>query len=296
MSQAQAATAPSPQEPQDSAQSTVRALPQQPAQQVAGRATGRASGFEHSQPGPAHVGSHSRTPLSVRRASRTGLWLICAVIFIGIAVALYWHKVRRPAEPGLPNPGHSGQVVPVPSEMAPKSQGLADPADVVAENASAASSAIASLPAMAKATLGEVAEKLESLTTSVGELVHGQSDLENRLTTAESEIAQLKEQLAKVAEPRKPVAPQRRPAPAHRPQVAAPAQVSDEAAELLSVDVWDGKPSVVVGRSRSGTRDVRFLNEGDTQGRVTVKRADVDSQRALLTTDKGEFVISRDQQ
>jgi len=63
-------------------------------------------------------------------------------------------------------------------------------------------------------------------------------------------------------------------------------------AAVLAVDLWGGQPSVVVGKEGAGSTEVRFISQGETQGRVTLKRADVANQRATFTTPTGEFTMS----
>jgi hypothetical protein len=124
------------------------------------------------------------------------------------------------------------------------------------------------------------------------------------LASVEQGIADLKAQLSKLAQVQLPQSAQLTQRSAKRPvrsgAVAAPVRPSRsiadaDSAQLLSIDLWDGKPSVVVGRPRGDGTEVMFLNEGEKQGRITVKRADVGSQRAVLATDKGDVVLSREE-
>jgi hypothetical protein len=41
---------------------------------------------------------------------------------------------------------------------------------------------------------------------------------------------------------------------------------------------------------------VRFLNEGETQGSVTLKRADVGTQRATFSTPGGDLTLAPKEQ
>ena len=83
-----------------------------------------------------------------------------------------------------------------------------------------------------------------------------------------------------------------RPAPPARRTVAArptrPSPTSSADASVLAVDLWGGKPSVAVGRPGATGTELRFLNEGESQGRVTLKRADIASQNATFVTPDGE--------
>jgi hypothetical protein len=51
---------------------------------------------------------------------------------------------------------------------------------------------------------------------------------------------------------------------------------------VLAVDLWDGKPSVVVGTGLADDKRVVFLAEGDRKGRVTLKEANVAAQEAVF--------------
>jgi hypothetical protein len=57
--------------------------------------------------------------------------------------------------------------------------------------------------------------------------------------------------------------------------------------DVLSVDTWNGKPSVAV---RNGD-NVQFLGEGDKAGTYTLKKVDRDGQRAVFSDDTGGTVV-----
>lgn len=263
------------------------------------------SGFEHQgkeRSGPASVppGESTSRRVAVKKSNRTMLWVALAFVFAFGAAGLAWHKSRSQEPAGLPQPVDVGTVVPVPSHEVPV-QGMPDPIaqaapDAVAETASAASTALGGIKPVLKATVADVMDKIESIGSKVQDLLKGQKDHEDRLGQLEGEVTQLKQQLAQANAQRRTVSRPRiaPPRPAFQP---TPLPVSqEESSRLLSVDVWNGQPSVAVGRSRAGANEVRFLTEGDSNGHATVKRADVGEQRAVIGTDKGDVVISRDQQ
>ena len=64
-------------------------------------------------------------------------------------------------------------------------------------------------------------------------------------------------------------------------------QPKDTAPELLSVDTWNGRPSVAV---RNGAA-VQFLAEGDRAGAYTLHRAEQGSQRATFADPAGAVVV-----
>lgn len=53
--------------------------------------------------------------------------------------------------------------------------------------------------------------------------------------------------------------------------------------QLLSVDMWDGRPSVVVGNGDAKNPQVKVLQQGDTFNGVTLNTVDVSGQRATFT-------------
>ena len=68
---------------------------------------------------------------------------------------------------------------------------------------------------------------------------------------------------------------------------AAPSPAPELQARLLSVDSWDGRPSVVVA---SGTQ-TRILQPGDSLNGITLKHADPVSGRATFTTGTGQVTL-----
>lgn len=81
---------------------------------------------------------------------------------------------------------------------------------------------------------------------------------------------------------------------ARRPSLVTPTATSPQqaTAAILAVDLWGGQPSVVVSKEGADGAEVRFISQGETQGRVTLKRADVENQRATFATSTGEFTMS----
>lgn len=76
-----------------------------------------------------------------------------------------------------------------------------------------------------------------------------------------------------------------RPAPVRRsapkaPVVKAPAVTRQQ---LLSVDMWDGRPSVVVGNGDQENPQVKVLQQGDSFNGITLNSVDVAGQRATFT-------------
>ena len=83
----------------------------------------------------------------------------------------------------------------------------------------------------------------------------------------------------------------RRSTSANTPASPAAARGSADGS-VLAVDLWGGKPSVALARTGTGGTELRFFNEGESQGRVTLKRADVGSQKATFATPTDEFTLA----
>jgi len=137
-----------------------------------------------------------------------------------------------------------------------------------AEVAAAASAASASAPASGAAATGAIADSSQTPATR----------------SAASQLAR-----------RRAVSDGRRVASA---KATPPASATPTGAEgsVLAVDLWGGKPSVALARSGASGTELRFFNEGETQGRVTVKHADIGTQKATFSTPSGEFTLAPKEQ
>lgn len=74
----------------------------------------------------------------------------------------------------------------------------------------------------------------------------------------------------------------RRPAPA--PVAPPPSQ------QLLSIDMWNGRPSVVVGHGPGQPSQVRVMEPGDTLGGLTLRSVDVASGSATFVNGQSQPV------
>jgi hypothetical protein len=134
------------------------------------------------------------------------------------------------------------------------------------------------------------------LRASLEQLTSRVSALEDSDRTQAEQIAALRislEQAAARQAERPPHAVQANAAPARSPRRspgAAPSQ-KKPTASVLAVDLWGGQPSVVVAKEGADGAELRFIGQGETQGRVTLKRADVANQRATFATSDGEFTM-----
>lgn len=229
--------------------------------------------------------SKRRTPL---------LWLAATFLIIG-ALFLVIRNRAPTTTPGLPDPAPASEVVPVPGKPQKAAPVLAQepdepipPAGGAPDQAPKPSGQLA--PAVAAEAEGDRTPSLSA--AMADEIRSGQREQLDRLDVLSRDIAELKTQLSDLAKT------QRRPSTANKvsPKAArapAPKASDEDAAQLLSVDLWAGKPSIVVARGPGRDAEIAFLNEGEKQGRVTVKRADIGSQRAVIATDKGDVVLSK---
>lgn len=60
--------------------------------------------------------------------------------------------------------------------------------------------------------------------------------------------------------------------------------------QLLSVDLWNGRPSVVIGNGNPSSPQVRVLEPGDAINGVTLRAVDVTSGRATFVNEQNETV------
>jgi hypothetical protein len=65
-----------------------------------------------------------------------------------------------------------------------------------------------------------------------------------------------------------------------------------ETGAVLAVDMWGGVPSVAVARTGATGTELRFLNEGESQGNVTLKSADMAAQKATFNTPAGDLTLA----
>lgn len=128
------------------------------------------------------------------------------------------------------------------------------------------------------------------------ELLAERKETAEKLASISRDLLDIKEKLTALAKARSNQGPKVATSP--RPTISNKSTASSEdedRAHLLAVDLWGGKPSIAVRRGVGAAGDITFLSEGEKQGRVTVRHADVGAQKAVLGTDKGEVVLSKDE-
>ena len=265
--------------------------------------------FDPTQPSQQHPADNRSAGASRKRGLAFKRALIAAaVLCLAAAGWIAWQRHGAPKlSPLEPTPAIAKVPVPLPSEMvqtqAPKASGPAslssqskslDPvtADAVDElMGSTSTSTLASGASDAGAMLRTALNALTGRTDTLEA-----AERANALQVQEhaSQIADLRKEidLLKTSAPRAMAARaggsrQAAAKPAAKPASATAAPAAD--ASVLAVDLWAGKASVAVSRTdpTAGT-ELRFLNEGESHGRVTFKRADIAAQNATFVTPDGE--------
>lgn len=89
-----------------------------------------------------------------------------------------------------------------------------------------------------------------------------------------------------------PVLPIRRPVRVAAKPAAPASQPQGPQGELLSIDLWDGRPSAVIGTGVPGDSRVRVMSVGDMQNGVTLKAVDVTAQRATFAVAGRDVQLS----
>jgi hypothetical protein len=169
-----------------------------------------------------------------------------------------------------------------------------------------------------------VAVKLETDNTNIEQLKHRLQELEDKVQTLTSQINHLSEtKTAALIPDRVSIAPLSRPE-RHRtrpyiktshtqtvvqtviqPQLHTTSISSNAASEqlaapsapklghqLLSIDMWNGTPSVVMASGLPGDTRTRVLRPGDTLNGVTLRWADPSQGSATFVSNGREFTLS----
>lgn len=242
---------------------------------------------------------------SPKSSKKRLLWIAAALLVVAIVIAFRSHKPAPIA--GLPDPAPASEVIPVPKRDVKPGTPL--PAPVAAPVTAASSGAInlgmvnSSAPGSPPPSRGaeaavsnQMAPDVVATHVTAEEFKAAHQEQLDRLDALSKDIADIKSKLADLTKPpRRQAAASRTGTKATARRAPEAKRTPDDAAQLLAVDLWGGKPSIVVSRGRGKDADITFLNEGEKQGRVTVKRADVGTQRAILATGKGDVILSKDE-
>ena len=69
---------------------------------------------------------------------------------------------------------------------------------------------------------------------------------------------------------------------------ATPAATPAAQGQLLAIDTWDGRPSVVVGTGMPGDQRVRVLQPGESFNGISLQSVDVQAGRATFLAAGGK--------
>lgn len=201
--------------------------------------------------------------------------------------------VRGPAEVVEPAPAQGAQPMHAAASAAalPGQPGRA--AEALPDSASSAAGSptpTMALPAAQAASLAsDLKALLEQQQRQAERIEHLKQQLGQQLAGVTSQLTRLQAQRGAAARAARQAVAAAAAAPASAPASApAPAR-----AQLLAVDLWDGKPSVVIGTDAAGDRRVRFMSEGDRQSDIAVKQASPQDQRAVFDVAGREVVLER---
>ena len=274
--------------------------------------------------------SAGTSDISDARPPRSKLPLVAiavAVVLIALAANLAFKKSHSEPSPLEPSPATRSVLVPAESEPVKLPVAAAKPAAsagyALASAAVAAANGASTAITAAVDTFASLRLSIDQLTGRVGAVEARERARDEQLASLRMDVDALKTAplaaraasasptsvVATDAEPvRAEVAPaprvvaHRRIASARRSIAANTAAATPAAARgsadgsVLAVDLWGGKPSVALARTGTGGTELRFFNEGESQGRVTLKRADVGSQKATFATPTGEFTLAPKEQ
>ena len=242
--------------------------------------------------------SSSQNSSSQNSSSRT-TYLSLAILLLVVATGLMLWKGRSdlPKPQALPSASIEADLTTTRSASTEGALDLSSTASSYALAAASAAASTASQPKTFIATIQDVFSHVKANAESLQGLLDGQKAQQATLTKLEHDvgeitvaIAQMKQTQQAAAAPR---APARRVTKAPASPTVTAAAPSQRAAQLLAVDIWDGKPSVVIGTTDPSDR-VRFLREGDQHNGVIVKQVDARRQRAVFDVAGREVEMQRD--
>jgi hypothetical protein len=191
--------------------------------------------------------------------------------------------MKPPVEVVEPVPAQVAQ----PTLAAASAVAIAAPPDAPVAAASAAAPALAQVALPAASVAADLKAVLEQQQRQAERIEHLEQQLGQQLAAVTTQLNRLQAQRGAPARAARPPAVATVAAPASSP-APAPAR-----AQLLAVDLWDGKPSVVLGTDAAGDRRVRFMSEGDRQSDIAVKQASPQDQRAVFDVAGREVVLER---
>jgi hypothetical protein len=157
----------------------------------------------------------------------------------------------------------------------------------------AAQAASAAAPSPLMTRLDAAFAAIKDNAQALQAVLEGQKSQQATLDKLERDVAELTENFRQL-QARQTAAAASAPRPRPRLAKAAPPAAPKAQAQLLSVDVWDGRPSAVVGTADPADKRVVYLHEGDQSKGITLKRADPVGQRAVFDVAGQDVVLTRD--
>lgn len=277
---------------------------------------------------PRAAGTPDISDARPRRSKLPLVAIVVAVVLIAFAANLAFKKSSPATSPLEPSPATSSVLVPAEREPTKLPVAVVKPAASAANALASAAVAAANSASMA---ITVAVDTFATLRSSIDLLTGRVSATEARERARDEQVASLRMDVdalktaplaaraasvaasavantdaepvrAEGASPPRVVARRRaastRQSIAANPTTASATARASASAEgsVLAVDLWGGKPSVALARTGTGGTELRFFNEGESQGRVTLKRADVGSQKATFATPTGEFTLAPKEQ
>ena len=201
---------------------------------------------------------------------------------VAVAMALAWQTALAVTDGALP-----GETI---ATGAISRASGANAADTAGTPAAAISAASAPPAQAAPETPAVLAQQLTELERAYARLLDRAQQAEQRIERIETDVTQLRHQLemSRAAQTRaqrqsKALARQLRAT-----RAATSAQAGQPSPAVLSVDTWNGRPSVSV---QVGS-EVRFVSEGDLVGSALVRRADPATQRVEFVGLSGPAIAA----
>lgn len=256
-------------------------------------------------------------PAATRKKKGLGFYVALAVAFT-VAAGAYFHlksqgpsawkgKTAVPVPPGASLPGPLESRVPEPARQSDSAAIGANVAvlpttkeavDAAAPSASQQVAPTAPAPAVPTDTVQNAAA-IKAIEAQLDDLTRQVGTMADEVKTLIAGHAQSKEQLtqltarntpAPVAAATRPTPPRQFVARATTPKPVAAVNASGRSTSVVSVDVWNGTPSVAIAEGDS----IRFMSPGDVTAQgMTVKRADPVAQQVTFSMPSGDEVTAR---
>ena len=235
---------------------------------------------ERADQPPSAVAAHGQK----RRPALLALMTIAVVSAAGIT---WWQRSHQQSETKTLEPVPAATSILIPDEEVPATM----PAGPKAPAAQASTPGASDPKDGIDAPLRIGIEQLKARVAALEDTGRAQAE---QITALRSSLDLITARQAERAAERSPQAVQANTTPTRSLRATATAAASQKqpTASVLAIDLWGGQPSVVVSKDGAEGAELRFISPGETQGRVTLKRADVANQRATFATSAGEFTMS----